>query len=433
MSSNATVENLLRSSKSLHRTTQEMSMQAAVLEAALTRDEVDLFHQALAIQQRVRIGAVIALTVAAILIRSGSLVAIAIATLIAGAYAVTVLRIGARSAKAETVSKSAPVVLAVSDAIAATGLCALAALGGTTETILWILVVGSLSAPAMAYSFGARSGTVSLSMFAVGFMATGLVYAGLRIGAATGIMTVTTAALWGSGVWLLNRQLSSLRQRLDGLRIYAKFVEVGDVPTSDSLVTTGKDDFAMLARSFEAIHSRLYEQIGSDPLTGCANRRGLEKQLLTVCRLARRREGTVAVAAIDIDFFKKINDTHGHPEGDRVLRQLATIMMNTARDSDTVARLGGDEFVVILPDSDWRGARAFGDRLSERVRSATFGAPGSGMSVTISVGVAVAEGKLELEPEFLLSQADQALYEAKETGRNRVATPPGRRVSGTAS
>lgn len=408
-------------------------MAAAVLEAALTRDEVDLFHQAVCVQQRVRIGGAIALAVAAMLVRGGSLAAIAIATVVAGLYIVTVLRIGATTAKAEAVSKSGVMVLATADALAATALGALAAFGGTTDTMLWILIVGSVAAPGMAYSFGARAGTVSLSLFAVGFIATGLVFAGLRIGAATGVVTVATAALWGSGVWLLNKQLSYLRQRLDGLRIFAKFAEVGDVPTSDTLATNGKDDFAMLARSFEAVHARLYEQIGSDPLTGCANRRGLEKQLLSVCRLARRRDGMVAIAAIDIDFFKTINDTHGHPEGDRVLRQLATIMMNTARDSDTVARLGGDEFVVILPDSDWRGAKAFGDRLSDKVRGANFGAPGAGIPVTISIGVAVAEGKLELEPEYLLSQADQALYEAKAGGRNRVATPPGRRVSGSAS
>src|SRR6185503_15908680 len=207
--------------------------------------------------------------------------------------------------------------------------------------------------------------------------------------------------LWGGIVWPFMRYLTHIRDRLDALRTYAKLAEVGDIGTSDLLSgASGSDDFALIATSLQKVHARLSEQIGSDSLTGCANRRGFERALLGVCRLAKRRQAPVAIAAIDIDFFKQINDTRGHPEGDRVLRQLATIMRSTARDTDTVARLGGDEFVVILPDSDWRGAKAFGDRLSDRVRTANFGAPGSGMTVTISIGVAVAEGKLELEPEF---------------------------------
>jgi diguanylate cyclase (GGDEF)-like protein len=282
----------------------------------------------------------------------------------------------------------------------------------------------------MAFAFGTPAGSLSVVFFAVGYIGTALLFAGLHIGSDSGMTSVATVALWGTGVWLLVRHFAGLRERLDWLRTYAKLAEVGDVGTADMISTSeGSDDFALLARSFESVHSRLYEQIGSDPLTGCANRRGLEKQLLGVCRLARRREGIVAVAAIDIDHFKVINDTYGHPEGDRVLRQLATIMMNTARDSDTVARLGGDEFVIILPDSDLRGTRAFAERLRERVRESTFGPPGASLSITISIGVAVGEGKAQLEPDRLLADADQALYDAKAGGRNRVAAVAGSKGS----
>ena len=111
------------------------------------------------------------------------------------------------------------------------------------------------------------------------------------------------------------------------------------------------------------MRNRLAEQIGSDPLTACANRRTLEKRLLADWRFARRRASCVAVTAIDIDHFKQINDTRGHPVGDLVLQQLASIMMSTARDTDTVARLGGDEFVIVLPDTDWHGATTFAERL----------------------------------------------------------------------
>jgi diguanylate cyclase (GGDEF)-like protein len=229
-------------------------------------------------------------------------------------------------------------------------------------------------------------------------------------------------ALWAGAVWPFMRYLADVRHRLDTLRTYAKLGEVGDIGSSDLIAgASGSDDFALIARSLEKVHSRLSEQIGTDALTGCANRRGLERQLLGVCRLAKRREGVVAVAAIDIDHFKVINDTRGHPEGDRVLRQLATIMEKTARDTDTVARLGGDEFVVILPDSDWRGARIFAERLRDNVQEATFGPPGAAIPLTLSIGIAVGDRSDQLDPDRLLSAADQALYEAKAAGRDRIA------------
>ena len=428
MPSSVPVERLFRASTTLQRSTQELSIQTAELDAALARDGTARFLQAVSGQQGVRIGGMVALAVATTLLRGGNLIVIAIAAVVSGLYLTTVLRATTVAAHPDVSFRGVASFLSAADAVAATALCAVAAEGGATETLLWILIVGGIAAPAMAFAFGGVAGMLSVVLFAVGYIATALLYVGLHIGVVNEMTSVATVTLWSTGVWLLIRHFSAIRDRLDWLRTYAKLAEVGDVGTSDMISTSaGSDDFALLARSFEAVHSRLYEQIGSDPLTGCANRRGLEKQLLGVCRLARRREGVVAVAAIDVDHFKAINDTFGHPEGDRVLRQLATIMMNTARDSDTVARLGGDEFVVILPDSDLRGTRAFAERLRDRVREATFGPPGAAISITISVGVAVGEGKAQLEPDRLLGEADQALYDAKANGRDRVATIAGSR------
>lgn len=422
MPSSVNVERLFRSSTTLHRSTQELSIQAAELDSALARDGTARFQQALAGQQRVRIGSVIALGVATTLIRGGNLVAIAIAAVVSGLYLAIVLRVTTVVNQPEGSSRGVVPLLAVADAIAATLLCALAAAAGASDTLFWILIAGAVAAPAMAFAFGGAAGALSLVFFAVGYITTALLFAGLHVGGASGMTSIATVALWSIGIWLITRHFSDLRERLDWLRAYAKLAEVGDVGTAEMISTSdGSDDFALLARSFETVHSRLYEQIGSDPLTGCANRRGLEKQLLGVCRLARRREGIVAVAALDIDHFKAINDTHGHPEGDRVLRQLATMMLSTVRESDTVARLGGDEFVIILPDSDLRGTRVFAERLRQRVRDATFGPPGAEISITISIGVSVGEGKAQLEPDRLLGYADQALYDAKAGGRDRVA------------
>jgi diguanylate cyclase (GGDEF)-like protein len=412
-----------RESKSLHRSTQELSLQMAELDATMTREESARFGQSLGAQEKVRIGGVLALAVISAMVREGSLTAIAIGVALAGAYLFTVLRMGSAGVRSKYVSRGDMIPLAIADAVVTTAFAALAAGGGEEETILWILFVGAVAAPAMAYSFGGRTGIVSFVMFGVGYLATDLLLMGLQVTNAEPMRIVATAALWTGIVWPFMRYMMQTRERLDTLRSYAKLAEVGDIGTSDLLNgESGNDDFALVAMSLQKVHSRLSEQIGSDPLTGCANRRGLERTLLGVCRIAKRRHAAVGVAAIDIDFFKQINDTRGHPEGDRVLRQLATIMRSTARETDTVARLGGDEFVVVLPDSDWRGAQIFAERLRNMVQAANFGPPGAAIPVTLSIGIAVGESAEHLEPDLLLAAADDALYQAKEAGRDRISS-----------
>jgi diguanylate cyclase (GGDEF)-like protein len=404
-------------------------MQMVELDAAMTKDEAARFQQALLGQQKVRIGGIIVLAVLAMFVRSDSLTTIAIAAAIAGSYIFMVLRMSAIALKSTSASRGDVIPLAIADAVAVTAICAFAAAGGEPEALLWILLAGAVAVPASAFAFGGRTGVVSFALFFTGYLTTDLLYLGFGITHEAPFRVIATVALWGGAVWPFMRYLAEVRYRLDTLRTYAKLGEVGDIGTSDLLAgAAGSDDFALIARSLEKVHTRLSEQIGSDPLTGCSNRRGLERQMLGVCRLAKRRGGVVAVAAIDIDHFKNINDSKGHPEGDRVLRQLATIMMSTARDTDTVARLGGDEFVVILPDSDWRGARIFAERLRDAVQTASFGPPGAAIPVTVSIGIAVGENKDQLDPDRLLTEADRALYEAKAAGRDRVASSAGART-----
>jgi two-component system, cell cycle response regulator len=142
--------------------------------------------------------------------------------------------------------------------------------------------------------------------------------------------------------------------------------------------------------------------------------------LRTELRQAKRRANTLAVLAIDLDHFKTINDTHGHPFGDLVLSGLANIMKETARDTDAVARLGGDEFFVVLPDTGWEGALTFAERIRRRVDETTFSSPHASMRITISVGVALARGTDPVSAATLMQEADQSLYKAKSGGRNRV-------------
>ena len=398
-------------------------MQVAELDAAMNREEAARFRHTLAAQQKVRITGAIALAITAMFVRAGSLGAIAAAVALAGVYMFLTVRMSSVALGSSPTSRGEMIPLAVADAAFVTAMAALGAAGGEEETILWVLLAGAVAAPAMAYAFGIQTGVVSFVMFGVGYVATDLLLMGLGLTRAEPLRIIATAAIWGGIVWPFMRYLGDIRHRLNTLRTYAKLAEVGDMGTSDLLDgERGHDDFALIAASLQKVHQRLSNQIGSDPLTGCANRRGLERHLLGVCRLAKRRGSTVAVAAIDIDHFKLINDGHGHPEGDRVLRQLAAIMVSTARETDTVARLGGDEFVIVLPDTEWRGAKIFAERLRDAVQGASFGPPaGPSLPVTLSIGLAVGEKSDELEPDKLLASADEALYEAKAGGRDRIA------------
>ena len=157
-----------------------------------------------------------------------------------------------------------------------------------------------------------------------------------------------------------------------------------------------------------------------DPLTGLANRRRWDAELVSVCTEARHRRSVVGVLLLDIDHFKQINDRHGHPGGDEALRQVAALLSRCVRTGDLVARLGGDELAVLMPGADLDRAVELAERLrleASELVPAGF-APGE---LSLSVGVASAGGE-EAYPLELMSRADQQLYRAKIT-RNAVGAP----------
>lgn len=160
-----------------------------------------------------------------------------------------------------------------------------------------------------------------------------------------------------------------------------------------------------------------------DPLTGLGNRRSFDESLGAAHRRARRQGLGLAVLMIDIDHFKRLNDTYGHPEGDRRLRAVAAILDGCLqRGDDLLARYGGEEFIAALPSSDTSHALDLGERLRAAVEHAALPAPHG--HVTISVGVAWQAAGDEREPDDLVDRADQALYRAKHAGRNCVQLAP---------
>jgi len=171
----------------------------------------------------------------------------------------------------------------------------------------------------------------------------------------------------------------------------------------------------------QAVLDGLCELSSRDPLTGLANRRQFELALASeIDRVARAGEPALMLM-IDIDHFKKVNDAHGHPAGDLVLKAVAQALAECIRPMDTVARFGGEEFAMILPNCP----PSFGQTVAERVRKKVEGrsvtiAPGQQVSVTVSLGGAFAPQWVRSSAPLWIDRADQQLYRAKSEGRNRA-------------
>ena len=155
-----------------------------------------------------------------------------------------------------------------------------------------------------------------------------------------------------------------------------------------------------------------------DALTNLNNRRQFETRLKQEIATTKRQKNPLCAMMIDIDFFKKVNDTYGHASGDTVLRTVASIIKEHLRESDIPARYGGEEFAVLLPYTHIEEAQIVGERLRKAVEEASIPIDKKNINVTISMGLA--EFKPTLTGEELFKNADNALYEAKESGRNRV-------------
>ncbi len=178
----------------------------------------------------------------------------------------------------------------------------------------------------------------------------------------------------------------------------------------------------------KALHDELRRLALCDPLTGLYNRRVLHERLRDEFERATRYGNELSVAMADIDFFKRINDGHGHDVGDEVLRQAAELFRSGLRAVDTVARFGGEEFVFILPQVPLAGAVRAMERLRQTGAERPWGTTEHPLKVTFSVGVCALSSCPVARPEELLKAADERLYAAKEGGRDRVVAelPAGR-------
>ncbi|MFT4077383.1 MAG: diguanylate cyclase [Asticcacaulis sp.] len=183
-------------------------------------------------------------------------------------------------------------------------------------------------------------------------------------------------------------------------------------------------DLAARSEALEALNRALEIQSRSDPLTSLANRRAYDERLASEWARAERSDTALALLSIDVDFFKRYNDTYGHSAGDHCLQAVAAMLANGIRQEiDLAARPGGEEFALILPDTPLPRARLVAERVRKLVENVSslseFNLP---RQVTVSIGLAVIHPAKGQTLDMLSWDADEALYRAKETGRNRVET-----------
>ncbi len=189
------------------------------------------------------------------------------------------------------------------------------------------------------------------------------------------------------------------------------------IVTMTALATAGVL-VAKLRRANDGLVEELSSRARIEPLTGLLNRHALEERAAVEFARARRGRGPVAILVADLDDFKTINDSLGHPAGDQVLRRVSAVLTEETRDVDAVARVGGDEFAILLPATSAAAARAIAERLRRKVRRA---ARDMDLRLSLSVGVAVGPPDGNTLDE-LWKAADRAMYKAKRGGGDAVAT-----------
>jgi diguanylate cyclase (GGDEF)-like protein len=236
--------------------------------------------------------------------------------------------------------------------------------------------------------------------------------------------------IWSVGAFVLAAVVlvaehGRLRSRLASIEDLFGRAEEGDFSEAyDDDADARPDSITQVGRAYNRVRGQLASMVLSDPLTGCVNRRGFDQALAREVARCSRAGSELALLALDIDYFKAVNDTMGHLAGDAVLREVGALLLHTARAGDVVARTGGEEFALILPDTSASGAYQLASRLRDVIRAHRFANGARGTRLTVSIGVVSTDaplgGRTVEIAEVLKGRADEALYAAKRGGRDRV-------------
>ena len=291
----------------------------------------------------------------------------------------------------------------------------------------FLCVLGALSILYLHHDVNAQTGLILVLLVANCMLRVDLAYA-----------VVTSALIVGVDVLLLatDSYITLSSKMVSGgmlfwvatLTMTANYTMTRERRFSYLLQLRGRLQRGMLAEA----NAELLALSSTDRLTGLPNRRAYDARLQELWQLSLERKQPISAVMVDVDHFKKLNDSHGHPYGDRVLQRVGSLLQQALRaEDDFVARFGGEEFIVLLPDAEPDTALKVAERIRTLVQVAGSPAlqrdavtPGQDVWATVSCGVATAWPTASLEPNRLISEADSAMYRAKQEGRNRVCTAP---------
>jgi len=258
------------------------------------------------------------------------------------------------------------------------------------------------------------------NLFLIGVGYTTLIALGADAGAiASPAEELWTLALYGIGVVVYLGLQGHVTARMHALvAIFSKAQEGDFSARYEEASDAMPDPVSVIGRAYNRMRSHLETIVLTDPLSGCFNRRGLNQLAEREVARAIRQKKEVAVLAIDVDHFKRINDEFGHLTGDEVIREVGALLKETAREADIVARFGGEEFTILAPESSEEGALILAERVMEAFRSHKFRSLPPDTRITTSVGVAADLARDDEVAKTLLARADEALYVAKRNGRD---------------
>jgi diguanylate cyclase len=214
--------------------------------------------------------------------------------------------------------------------------------------------------------------------------------------------------------------IGELNQILDEVLRETRLVQTEALRSRDKMIAARQEvqDAELRIHSLEAKLQHMSELVREDQLTGSLNRRGLDDVFERETARADRRGTPLCVALLDLDDFKRLNDTHGHQAGDGALKHLVHIVKDTLRSMDVIARFGGEEFVILLPETTIEAATATMTRLQRELTKHFFMHENEKVLITFSAGVALRAPNED--QATLVKRADKAMYEAKKSGKNRV-------------
>ncbi len=255
---------------------------------------------------------------------------------------------------------------------------------------------------------------------ALGLLVLVVVFAMFRLGPreALGLAAAALLLLGAASRWLTLSDAFHFPADVEALHMAYTTVVLTGVALLAMRVTQLREQHQQQRVALQQALTRISELATRDELTGLPNRRAILDQLATETARHARKKLPLAVALIDLDHFKRINDQHGHAGGDQVLRGFAHRVESELRGGDVMARWGGEEFLLMLPDTSVEAAQQCLDRLRERLRQTPFDEVSPGLSITFSAGVTGCLGQGDIDSA--IERADQAMYRAKQAGRDRA-------------